>query len=539
MKRIFYHGKIRAERDRWVSALCIEDGRIIAVGSDEEILKLAGSGVQTEDLGGKLVLPGFNDSHLHFLSTGRFLAQADLGGTKTVEEAKRVLRQFLRAHAPKGDGWLQSFGWNEENWKEKRPLTKEDLDQVTGDVPAAAARVCTHLCTVNSAALRRMGIDPEAPWHGGAHVGVDERGIPNGIIYERLSDVYDAMPKPSVEAIKDIIVQMGEKAAEAGITSIQSDDLQSMPGHDMRDVITAYRQLDQEGRLAVRVYEQCRLTSLEEYDAFKKSGYKTGDGGDFFRLGPLKTFCDGSLGAKTAWLKEPYSDDPGNCGLQMYPDTEELCRLVERAHLEGMSVAIHCIGDGACEQAVSVIEEVQRRHTGRSNRHGIVHAQILSEELIARIAEAGIVAYIQPVFLECDLHMAESRVGPKRLENSYHFRKLYDAGIPVPFGTDAPVEPFAPVFNLYCAVTGMDFEGNPKGGWHTEKLLSVDEAVDCYTVHSAYASFDEERKGKLLPGFVADMTVWERDFFTISPQEIKDVKPVMTVTAGKITYRRK
>ena len=541
MKRIFYNGKIRAERDRWVSALYIEDGQIIAVGSDEEILNMAESeeGVESENLEGRLTLPGFNDSHLHFLYTGRFLTQADLGGTKSIGEVKEVLQRFLREHDFEGGKWLQSYGWNEENWEEGRLLTRADLDQVTAEVPVLAARVCTHICTVNSPLLRLLGVDPDLPWKGESWIGVDENGIPNGIIYERVSETYNAMPRPGAEEIEEVLIQMGKKAAEVGLTSIQSDDLQSMPGYSGKDVIEAYRRLEGEGRLPVRVSEQCRITSLEEYEEFQANGYRTGQGNSLFRLGALKTFCDGSLGARTAWLKEDYSDDPGNRGIRIYEDREELWRLLERAHRDGMSAAIHCIGDGACEQAVSVIEEVQKKYPEQKNRHGIVHAQILSKDLIERMAKAGILGYIQPVFLECDLHMAESRVGRDRLEYSYDFRRMYDAGIKIPFGTDAPVEPFAPMDNIYCAVTGMDFDGKPEGGWHTEKLLTLDEAVDCYTAHSAYASFEENYKGRLLPGFVADFTVLDRDIFSIPPEDIKDVRPVLTVMGGSVTYRRK
>ena len=244
-------------------------------------------------------------------------------------------------------------------------------------------------------------------------------------------------------------------------------------------------------------------------------------------------------GARTAWLIDDYSDDPGNRGLRIYDDPKELNDLVQMAHDDGMSVAIHCIGDAAAEQAVSAIENAMKNNPNMKNRHGIVHAQILNEDLIERIQKSNIIAYIQPIFLEYDLTIAESRVGKERIENSYAFRKMYDKGIKIPFGTDSPVEDFAPMKNLYCAVTGKDFNDNPEGGWHPEKLLSLSEAMECYTEHSAYASFEEDKKGVIALGYFADITVLETDIFQIKPEAIKDVEVFMTMMAGKVRYIKK
>lgn len=257
-----------------------------------------------------------------------------------------------------------------------------------------------------------------------------------------------------------------------------------------------------------------------------------------FRLGPLKTFCDGSLGARTAWLQEEYTDDPGNKGISIYGEDQVLFDLITRAHRDGMSVAIHCIGDAAAEQAVSAIENAVRKYPEQQNRHGIVHAQILNDDLMERMKKIGIIAYIQPIFLEYDLHMAESRIGAERLENSYHYRKLYDLGICIPFGTDCPVERFDPLPNIYCAVTGKDLEGMPLEGWHPEKLLTVEEAVKCYTEYPAWVSFEETYKGKIAPEFLADIVVLDEDIFEIPKEHIKDVDVFLTVMDGKVTYQK-
>ena len=304
------------------------------------------------------------------------------------------------------------------------------------------------------------------------------------------------------------------------------------------NIIKAYLELTEKDELPVRVYEQCRLADTAAYKRFREAGYKTGDGNDVFRLGPLKAFCDGSLGARTAWLMEDYSDDPGNRGVRIYDDPAEIEELVQTAHDDGMSVAIHCIGDAAAEQAVSAIEKAMKKNPAVNNRHGIVHAQILNEDLIDRLKASNIIAYIQPIFLEYDLEIAESRVGKERLENSYHYRKLYDKGVKIPFGTDSPVEDFSPLKNLYCAMTGKDFDGKPEEGWHPEKMLTLLEALECYTRHSAYASFEEDKKGTIAPGFFADITVLDSDIFEIPAEELKDVSVYMTMMGGKVRFRK-
>lgn len=542
MKTILFNGKLRVSDGSFREAVLIEDRLIKKVGSDEEILKEKDVNTEVIDLRGRLALPGFNDSHMHFLNVGYNFSQADLSGTRSIEEAIEVCRKYIEKNNIEKGGWVQCYGWNDDNWKEKRHLLRQDLDRVSTEHPIIALRVCTHIVSANSKALELLGIRKGAsqPETGGFFT--DENGEPTGVLYEMAGQINNSMPEPSVEEIKEMLVTMGRAAAAKGLTSVQTDDLESVPGNNFKNIIKAYTELAESDELPVRVYEQCRLTDMKAYEKFKDAGFKTGycgaHSGDLFRLGPLKAFCDGSLGARTAWLAEDYSDDAGNRGVRIYEDSAELDELVQAAHDDGMSVAVHCIGDAAAEQAVSAIEKAMSKNPGVKNRHGIVHAQILNEDLIERIKAADIIAYIQPVFLEYDLKIAESRVGSERLENSYNYRKLYDKGIYIPFGTDSPVEDFAPVRNLYCAVTGKDFGGEPEDGWHKEKLLTLDEAVECYTKHSAYASFEEDKKGIIAPGFFADITVLEKNIFEIPPEQIKDTDVFMTVMAGKVRYKK-
>ena len=539
MKVILYNGKIRVSDNRFEEAILIEDGLIKKLGKNQDILKERDENTQEYDLGGRLALPGFNDSHMHFLNVGYNFSQIDLGETKSIDEAIELCREYIQKNKIQKGRWIQCYGWNDDNWKDKRHLCRYDLDKISTEHPILASRVCTHVASVNSKALEVLGIKKGTPQPEVGEFLVDEEGQPTGVLYEMLPQIGKSLSEPTVEEIKEMLIRVGNAAAAKGLTSVQSDDMESVPGNNFKNILTAFKELADSDELPVRVYEQCRLADREAYKRFKDAGYRTGMGNDVFRLGPLKAFCDGSLGARTAWLIDDYSDDPGNRGLRIYDDPKELNDLVQMAHDDGMSVAIHCIGDAAAEQAVSAIENAMKNNPNMKNRHGIVHAQILNEDLIERIQKSNIIAYIQPIFLEYDLTIAESRVGKERIENSYAFRKMYDKGIKIPFGTDSPVEDFAPMKNLYCAVTGKDFNDNPEGGWHPEKLLSLSEAMECYTEHSAYASFEEDKKGVIALGYFADITVLETDIFQIKPEAIKDVEVFMTMMAGKVRYIKK
>ncbi len=539
MKTILYNGKIRTADGSFKEALLIEDGLIKRTGSNDEIKKENSPDAEMIDLKGRLAVPGFNDSHMHFLNVGYNFSQVDLRNTKSIDEATALCREHIEKNGIEAGSWVQCYAWNEDSWTDKRWLCRDDLDKISEEHPIIASRVCTHVTAVNSKALELLRIKKGTPQPETGEFLVDEDGEPTGILYEMAGKLNDLITEPTVDEIKEMLMTMGRAAASKGLTSVQTDDFEGVPGNNFKNVIRAYEELAAEDKLPVRVYEQCRLADSDAYRRFKEAGLKSGEGNDIFRLGPLKAFCDGSLGARTAWLAEDYSDDPGNRGVRIYENDSELEDLVQEAHDDGMSVAIHCIGDAATAQAVSAIEKAMRKNPDVKNRHGIVHAQILNEDLIERIRAFGIAAYVQPVFLEYDLNIAESRVGAERLEDSYNYRKLYDGGVKLPFGTDSPVEDFNPLKNLYCAVTGKDFDGKPEEGWHTEKLLTLAEAVECYTLHSAYVSFEEDKKGAIAPGYFADITVLESDIFEIPPEEIKDVCVYMTMMGGRIRYMKK
>jgi len=383
-----------------------------------------------------------------------------------------------------------------------------------------------------------MGLTKETPQPQKGEFDVDENNEPTGVLKETIYKVYDCMDNPTKEDIKSMILEVSEMAVSKGLTSIQTEDLTSIPGENYKNIIDAYMELSLEGKLPVRIYEQCALPNKERFDSFIKKGYRTGQGNDFFRLGPLKLFCDGSLGARTAWLKEPYSDATETFGIGLYEDSTELFSLVEEAHKIGMSVAIHCIGDKAASMAIEAIESAVKAYPGINNRHGIIHAQILDKLIVEKLRDLNIIAYIQPIFIEYDLHMAEDRIGHKRMEHSYNWRELLENGIKIPFGTDCPVESFNPLWNLYSAVTRKDLDGFPKEGWYKEQGLTIAESIDSYTRTSAYASFEEDVKGTIEIGKFADLVIIDKDLYKINPDEIKDCKVLMTIVDGKIRYSR-
>ncbi len=556
MRWLLYNGKIQRRKGDFVQALLVEGDRIQGVGTNQEMLALVQKlerlekeggrvpeSLQKQDLQGRLVLPGFHDSHMHLMHTAIALNQVDLGDTGSLEEALFCCQEALKQGVEKGmfpGKWLEAFGWNEDKWKEKRGLTRQDLDRVSKDTPLVAYRVCGHMCVVNSKGLELLGIQKDSPQPAEGVFQVDGGGEPTGVLLEMLPQVKAQMKSPSIADIKALILEVGKELAATGLTSVQTDDFYSLPGdsHIQRErILQAYLQLSREETLPVRVYQQCLLLTPEDEKVFWDAGWASGQGNDLFRLGPLKLLADGSLGSRTAWLKEDYADDPGNQGMALYTD-QELERRVLQAQQRGTSVAIHCIGDGAAEQALQAIQKAMQQCPREGLRHGLVHAQVLTPEQMEKMAQLGVVAYIQPIFLENDLHMAEARLGQQRLKTSYHYRRLRQLGIPCPMGTDAPVEPFDPLKNIYCAVNGKDLVGQPAEGWHPEKLLTVEEAVEGYTQTSAWASFEEEKKGVLAPGYWADFVVLEEDIFSIPPARIKDVGVWMTVMGGRVTFQR-
>jgi len=538
MDIILINGKIRTMDNKRsiVEAVAIADGKISAVGSIDEMLKLKKENTKVLDLNRKTVLPGFNDSHVHLLNYGYSLTKVDCSGARSIDEVVERGKTFISEKSIKSGEWVLGRGWNDIMFKEKRELNRYDLDRISPDHPISFTRICEHITVANSKALELCKISSGTPQPVGGQFDVDEKGEPTGIFREAARYmIYKNIPDVNKEDIKTMLRKVMEKASSLGITSVQTDDFDTFANRDYDTIIQAYRELAKEGELPVRVYQQCILPEPERLVTFLEKGYKTGQGDSFYRIGPLKLLTDGSLGAGTAYLKEPYSDEPDTKGISVFTQ-EELDHLVTTAHKGGMQILTHAIGDGAMEMCFRSFERALESMPKDDPRFGIVHLQITDEELLRNFREQSVIAFAEPICVNNDLHMAESRVGHERIINSYKYRTLLDKGVRMCISSDCPVDSLDPMDSLYVATTRKDYSGYPEDGWYPEEKLTMDQAVYCFTMGSAYASFEEDIKGSIEPGKLADIVVLSDDPFESYEQEIRRIKPVMTIMNGDIYY---
>lgn len=533
MDTIFINGKISTldKKNNIFEALAVDKGIIAAVGYNEEILKLKDNNTEIIDLQGKLMLPSFNDSHMHLVEYGKLLTEADLTKARSIEEVIEILSKFKKDNNLNNGEWIVGYGWNQDYFDIKRFPTKEDLDKVSLDNPIYITRACIHSAVVNSKALAVAGIDKNTEDVEGGVIEKDKNGEPNGILRENAMNlISEKMPKTTKEELKKIILKVNDLLLKSGITSVQSDDFTTVS--DYEEIIDIYNELDTEGLLQVRVNEQCNM-NLKDLKDFISKGYNNESGSNNFKFGPLKIISDGSLGARTAYLSQPYADDNSTRGILIY-DKDELQQLVSIAHNNNMSVAIHCIGNEAMKISMDCIENAIKEKPVDNHRHGIVHCQITDETILKRFKLLNLTAYIQPIFIHYDQHILKDRVGSKLAKTSYNWKTLMDYGVVACGGSDCPVESFDIMNNLYCAITRKDLNGYPEDGYNKEQCLSVEEALRCFTINGAYASFEENVKGTLEPGKFADMVVLDKDIYNCEKDEIKDINILTTIVGGKI-----
>jgi len=534
MDLIFYHGKIYMERDRFAQAMWIQDGVIREMGSDAQILQMAPPKAERIDLDGRLVLPGMNDSHQHLCMVGEHQALCDLSNADSIAEIQRRCKVFLETY-PDIQG-LHGVGWNQDYFTqgEKRPPTRQELDEVSEEIPIVLERVCGHLSSGNSKALELAGICADTVIAGG-EIWKDAAGMPDGIVTENACSVLDqALPPMDEQQLEALYIQAMELAVSQGITSVQSNDVSS---RNYTWMLPLWKRLHAQGKLLLRYRHQCCFMEPQKYAEFLETVWTQRDQyDDMLSLGPLKLFKDGSLGARTALMRSPYQDDPSTCGTEAL-DQQTMDTLCRMAADHGQQIVTHVIGDAAVEQTLNSYEKVIPQE-GNILRHGLVHCQITDAPLLQRIADMQVAALVQPIFLHYDLHIVEDRVGKDLAGTSYAFATLGKLGVPLSLGTDAPVEPFHPFRNIYCAVTRKDLNGYPPEGFFPAEEMTLSEAIDAYTIGSSYAEFKEDRKGRLKPGYYADYIVLDRDIFTLPAEELLQVQVDMTVVNGSIVYQR-
>jgi len=537
MDMILINGRIHTQDPErpFACALAVEGNHIAAVGGND-LIRRAGAGARVIDLQGRCVTPGLVDSHMHTAHMALSLSEVQLYGVKSLEQLKQAVRDFIRQRKLPPGQWVRGCGWNQDLFAEGRLPTRHDLDAISQEHPIVLDRVCGHCRVANSLAMRIKGVNADTACPPGGSFTLGQDGQPDGLFYEEAMALMNSGVQMEQREVETLLLEGMKRAASLGLTALGSEDLASLPCPWER-VIAAYHALALRGEMPVRVVEQCLLPDEETLLDFFERGYGTGWGDDFFRLGPLKLLADGSLGARSAYLREDYRDNPGNRGIPIYTQ-RQLDRLVFMAHRRGMPVAVHAIGDGAIEMVLDAVAAAQTRCPNPSLRHGIIHCQITDPALIQRIRAQQMQVFAQPVFLEYDLSIAQARVGNPLASTSYAFKTMLEAGILVSAGSDCPVESLNPLCGLYCAVTRKDYQGRPQGGWFPEQRLSLQEALGLYTAAGARALGLAGRAGVLAPGMLADFTVFDCDLHELRPEQLRDARVEMTVMDGQVRYQR-
>jgi len=523
------HARIFTGNGFGAECFVIDQGRFVFVGSENEALRRFPTADHV-DLHDQFVCPGFNDSHMHLLNLGNMLTQAQLApSTDSLSGVMSRLAEYVQDNAQ--SEWILGRGWNQDYFQDvSRYPTRDDLDTVCPDKPCLITRACGHVAVANSCALALAGISDTAPHVDGGRIVTDASGRPNGILEENALDLVNAiMPAPSIAQIKQRLLLAMAHVNRFGITSVHSDDFSSTKA-PFEDVLAAYSELKAEGRMTVRVTEQCLLPDKETLLRFLSQGYNTGWGDEWFRIGPLKLIADGSLGSRTALLRQPYTDAPETCGIATYSQ-DELDELIEIAHKSGMQIAVHAIGDGAADRVLNAIARAQHLYPRKNARHGIVHAQILNHQQAQRMQELKLHAYIQPIFLDYDTKIVYPRVG-SRADEAYPAASLLKLGVTISGGSDSPVEPPDVMTGIQCAVTRKPVTRSQENAYLPQEALSLSQALLSFTAYGAYASFEEDQKGKIHEGMLADFTVLSIDPFETDPQFLHQIPIRQTIIGG-------
>jgi predicted amidohydrolase YtcJ len=506
-------------------AVAIANNHVVAVGSNEEISRWKQPGIPVIDLEGRRVLPGFNDTHVHFFAGGSNLTGPQLRYAKSQEEFRNTLAVFAKGQS-KGR-WITGGNWDHENWTPARLPTRELIDDATRDWPVMIKRLDGHMSLVNSLALTLAGVDKNTKDVPGGVIVRDANGNPTGILKDAAQELAGRIiPPPSEQQIIDAVRAAQNYANVQGVTSVQ--DMSASPA-----VFHAYQAMLHSGQLRVRISGHQPLTTWQR---LAEIGVTASFGNDYLRIGGLKGYSDGSLGSTTALLFQPYMDSPNTSGIPSaeLSNPQGMFHNIEGADAAGLQIAIHAIGDKANNTVLGFYQRITQEHGGRDRRLRIEHAQHLVPADIPRFGQLGVIASMQPYHLMDDGRWAEKRIGPERAKTTYAFRTLLDTGATLAFGSDWDVAPMSPLMGIYGAVTRRTLDGKHPNGWAPEQKITVAEAVKAYTMGSAYASFEEKRKGSIEPGKLADLVVLTDDIFTIDPVKIVDTKVYMTIFDGKI-----
>lgn len=527
---IFKGGPIYASATQRVQALAIAGDKVIAAGAESDVMNLQGPGTRVIHLEGRTLLPGLVDAHLHVLGHGVALTQVPTADAASLEEAvERIGRRA--ASTPQGE-WVASRGFIEDKWPVKRLPTRHDLDRVAPNHPVLLTRGCGHVSVANSLALKLAAISGSTPNPQGGHIDLDAQGEPTGVLRETAAQlVRNVIPPRTYQQLRDCLTAAVKDAAARGITDLHSDDVK-MAGLSFATNWKLWNEVCGPEAFPMRGY---LLMYHEAYEEFCGFHLKRGDGNSYVRHGMIKLFADGSLGGHTAALLEPYADEPATRGIYIHQDGDFFA-MVERYHRDGHQVGCHCIGDGGIKLFLDAIEAANKKYPRADHRHRVIHAQCCSPELLNRMVQLKVVADIQPKFIHSDGYFYMERLGADRARLFNPWKSMLRMNIPCCGGSDCPVEPLHMPWQLHAAVARQDLNGLPPGGWHPDERLSVEEAIRIHTEGAAYAAFEERVKGKLLPGMLADLVVFDRDPFDVAPRDLQHLQVQMTMVGGRVAY---
>ena len=538
LDKLFINGEIysmKKEGEKFQS-LGVKDGKITFLGTDEEAKNV--SSKELIDLKGKMMIPGMADAHLHLYAYCQNLTFVDLSKVHNINEMINLMKEKIK-NVKKGD-WVKGVNFDQSKWKENRFPTLEEMDSISKDNPIIIKRCCLHAVVANSKALEMASIGKNYQAGSGGIVELDKDGMPNGILREQSTKVFDdILPDPlkNIEVQKRIMQDVLNDMSSKGITTIHTYAAKIW---QYNEDINIYKNFEKEGKLPLRVtvcidelFEPEILTKEKLNNPYRK-----------VQLGAYKIFSDGSMGSRSAALKEPYSDDPKNSGFMLFTQ-EELNNKILTGYEHGLQPAIHAIGDRALDMTLSAIEYTLKttKEKGMTDEEQkkrlpfrIIHVQMIDDDLLERMKKLPLVLDIQPIFLCTDLHWIEDRIGKERLKGSFALKTMEKAGLIQTGGSDCPVETYEPLKGIYAAVTRQDMEGYPTEGFLPEERLSVYEALCMYTKNVPYATGQESVLGTLEIGKFADLTVLEKNLFKIDKKEIKDVKVEQTYVAGNCVF---
>jgi predicted amidohydrolase YtcJ len=525
-KKAFINGKIYTvnPETEWAEAIVTANNKIIFVGSNEQAQLHIDVFTEVIDLGGKLVLPGFIDSHAHIVIGGEFLLNVDLTEVDSPDLFSEMIRDIALI---KKERWVIGGSWNHHNWKDSELPRKEWIDKDTKSTPVFVNRMDYHMALANSIALKLAGITSETPNPHGGEIIKDKNGEPTGILIDKAMDlVFNVIPKSSDEEYASAVNAAMKLARENGVTSI----------HDIsyNHHFQALQKAERENRLTSRIYSRLLL---KKHESFSNIEIEYSFGSDILKIGSMKAFADGSLGSESAYMFEPYLANPDNYGLPMEELTNgKMKEMIIESDKKKLQCSIHTIGDRAVSELLDIVEVLVAENSCWDRRFRIEHAQTIRPEDIKRCADLGVIISGQPYHLYDDGCWAEGVIGKDRLKQTYAFKSMLNAGVKLCFGSDWSVSTINPIKGIHVAVTRESSDGKNPNGLIPEEKLTVEEAIKCYTINAAFAAFQEKTVGSLEVGKLADFVVLSDNIFNIPSRSIKDVKVLQTVFNGDIVY---